>query len=81
MLPIRPFLVWSPEVDTAAMEQWQKGVAELVQAPVPEQAQPLEDVFGAPSAGAEPPAGAEDPRRQLSMQLLAPRAAIDELAE
>jgi hypothetical protein len=82
LLSMRPFLVWSPEVDAAAVEEWQRGVAEVVQAPTPEPQHDLEDVFGPPSGAepGEPVAGAEDPRRQLSMQLLAPRAAIDELA-
>jgi hypothetical protein len=78
MLPARPFLVWSTDVATAAAERWRREVAKVVKPPAPK---PQYDL-GAPTAGAaEPAAEAEDPRRQLSLQLLAPRAAIDELAE
>jgi hypothetical protein len=80
MLAMRPFLVWSPDGDPEAVEQWKRGVADLVP---PEPQRDLGGAFrGAPPAGT-PSAAAdeEDPRRRLSMQLLAPRAAINELAE
>ncbi len=79
VLPMRPFLVWSAEDDQEqTMERWQRGVGPVVQA----------SVAGAASssprgvaADVPPAAQADEVRRRLTEQLLAPRAAIDELAD
>jgi hypothetical protein len=79
-LPRRPFLIWSPQEDRAAVKAWEEGMAPLVQPPAPQR-----DfggvVRGAPAAERAAPAETQDEaRRRLTAQLLAPRAAIDELA-
>jgi hypothetical protein len=85
LLPLRPFLVWSPE-DHAAMDAaWEREIGGLLAAATP-QRQPARDVFGGgpgirgvagkPAAGPTP----NEARRSLSLRVLAPRAAIDALA-
>jgi hypothetical protein len=79
LLPVRPFLVWSPEEDAAAVETWKREVAPLVHAST--RPHGTRGLGPAPAAamGAPAPGGSEENRR-LSMQLLAPRAALDELS-
>ena len=66
LLPMRPFLAWSPTEEEGDMAQsWERQTAEAVK-----------------SALADAPrTGADDARRRLTRKLLAPRAAIDELAD
>ena len=79
VLPLRPFLVWSAEDDQEqTMERWQRGVAAAVRASVAGAAS--SSPRGA-AADVPPAAQPDEVRRRLTEQLLAPRAAIDELAD
>ena len=80
LLPVRPFLVWSPEEGEAAVETWRREVAPLVDASKkPRRAHGLEP---APAAAMEESTSLDyEETRRLSMQLLAPRAALDELSD
>jgi hypothetical protein len=77
LLSVRPFLVWSPVEDANAVELWKREVAPLVRGSTTRQQ------GGGPAGAAAMGADSqrdEDDTRRLSRQLLAPRAALDELA-
>jgi hypothetical protein len=76
LLSVRPFLVWSP-VEDRAVETWKREVAPLVQASTAGQ-----QGGGPPGAAAmaAPDSPDAESKRRLTEQLLAPRAALDELA-
>jgi hypothetical protein len=76
LLPLRPFLAWSSDESSASVEAWQRSVAPLVQGAAP----PPPEGARAVAADMQTAAPADDPRRHLSLQLLAPRGVIDELA-
>jgi hypothetical protein len=83
LLPRRPFLVWSPEEGEAeTVNQWEREVSRtLVGSSAPRPPPGAAATPVAPAAknvafGAPTP---DETRRRLSLQLLAPRAAIDEL--
>jgi hypothetical protein len=73
LLPQRPFLAWASDAeDRDAVEEWERRVRRVVRGSAPEAIRGVmadEDV-----------ADEETSRRRFSRQLLAPRAAIDELA-
>lgn len=76
-LSVRPFLVWSPAEDSAAIEVWKRDLASLVQGSAAQQQRGGPE--GAAAMGA--PSTRDEDTRRLSKQLLAPRAALDELAD
>jgi hypothetical protein len=86
LLPLRPFLVWSPEQREATdeaeavLQSWRREVGSMLATSTPPR-QPARDVFAAGPATLEAATGSKpvDARRSLSLQMLAPRAAIDEL--
>ena len=81
LLALRPFLVWSPEQREASDETWKREVGIVLAASTPPR-QPADDIFGAGLAawGVDVSSARDETRRSLSLQILAPRAAIDELA-
>jgi hypothetical protein len=79
LLPVRPFLVWSPVDDAATVAAWKRDLAPLVQASAAQQQGGGPAGGGAMAAPAPTAPGGDDARR-LTQQLLAPRAALDELA-
>jgi hypothetical protein len=75
LVPERPFLVWSSDKeDDEAIKEWEEDVAELVKRST---RRPLRGFLPTRSYSRR----REDARRRFSMELLAPRAAIDELAK
>ena len=79
-LSVRPFLVWSPVEDSAAVEAWKREVAPLVRASSAPQQQQQGGGPGGAAPMAVPAPRDEEATRRLSTQLFAPRAALDELA-
>jgi hypothetical protein len=81
LLPLRPFLVWSPEKHEALDEAWDREVRGLLAASAPPR-QTVHHLLGAEAASRDAPFGpsSDEVRRSLSLQVLAPRAVIDELA-
>jgi hypothetical protein len=81
LLPLRPFLVWSPEQRDASDETWKREVGIVLAASTPPRPS-ADDVFGAGLAAraVDLSPTRDETRRSLSLQILAPRAAIDELA-
>jgi hypothetical protein len=79
LLPVRPFLVWSPVDDAATVAAWKHDLAPLVQASASQQ-QGGGPAGGSAMAAPASAAPAGDDARRLTQQLLAPRAALDELA-
>jgi hypothetical protein len=80
-LPLRPFLIWAVggEDYKDVEDQWRAEVSQVLHRGPPQgpatphrRSLPADMELGSPSA--------DDQRRQLSRQLLAPRSAIDELA-
>lgn len=83
LLPMRPFLVWCPQKgDSKAGEAWRNDIARLL-VKAPPANQPMRELRGGvaslESVSTEP--SPDEARRNLSLQLLAPRALIDELAD
>ncbi len=76
LLPLRPFLVWSPEKDDGeTASEWERSAARALGGSALRPS-------AAASLGPGGPGGSlvgNEARRRLSLQLLAPRAAIDEL--
>ena len=93
LLPLRPFLLWSPEDEEPTIgEEWKAAVERALatakrepDAPRPPGAGgPLASMLASGAAEAAEPGGVEageETRRRVSRELLAPRAAIDQLAE
>lgn len=80
--PLRPFLVWSP-AESETVETWQRDAAQMVLASVPAGEPTVDattDVTPRLAGDMAPDDPGNDPRYRLTQQLLAPRAAIDELA-
>jgi hypothetical protein len=78
-LPHRPFLAWAPDADSEkTAEAWRQAATPVVQAAMhPER----RVTRGVPAAELAPGGGGEaEVRRRLTSRLLAPRAAIDDLA-
>lgn len=67
LLPLRPFLVWSPAEDDGGEEAAELEMARLMKRTVDE------------AAGAAASAAADAARRELAGRMLAPRAAVEEL--
>ena len=90
LLPLRPFLLWSPEeLAHDSAEDWREGLARaLATAKRKPQKRaggsgPLEAALSSAEAEAAAPGpveAGEDTRRRVSRELIAPRAAIDEVA-
>ena len=91
LLPLRPFLLWSPEDEEAAPIDWTRGVARALATAKREPAQrpggegPLADLLAdgaaeVSEAGASGVTAGDATRRRVSHDLLAPRAAIDAIA-
>jgi hypothetical protein len=67
LLPLRPFLVWSPAADDEGDDAAELEMARLMKRTVDE------------AAGAAAGAAADAARRELATRMLAPRAAVEEL--
>jgi hypothetical protein len=90
LLPLRPFLLWSPEdVGDEIGDDWREGVARALASAKREPEQqsgpegPLSSLLTESASEASGPGGVEAgeaTRRQVSRELLAPRSVIDEIA-
>ena len=77
-LPHRPFLAWAPDRDSKqTAKAWRQAVTPVVQAAMHTQ-RPV--TRGLPEAELGEGGGEAEARRRLTSRLLAPRAAIDDLA-